>query len=163
MSDDPIVQITAWLDELGATYDRSENRIAVTLPGEAKLKTVCHLIVGERALRLEAFVMRHPDENHERLYGHLLRRNASMYGVAFSIDAAGDVFLTGRAALGSLSLAELDRLLGAVAQYADGSFNHLLTLGFPSAIRREWAWRESRGESLANLAAFAAWAGGPGS
>ena len=31
----------------------------------------------------------------------------------------------------------------------------LLELGFADAIRREWAWRTSRGESTANLAAFA--------
>ena len=30
----------------------------------------------------------------------------------------------------------------------------MLEIGFGSAIRREWAWRVSRGESLANLAAF---------
>ena len=30
----------------------------------------------------------------------------------------------------------------------------LLELGFADAIRREWAWRVSRGESLANLEAF---------
>jgi hypothetical protein len=39
-------------------------------------------------------------------------------------------------------------------QYADSSFNSLLELGFSNAIRREWAWRVSRGESLANLDAF---------
>jgi hypothetical protein len=31
----------------------------------------------------------------------------------------------------------------------------MLEIGFGSAIRREWAWRVSRGESVANLAAFA--------
>ena len=40
-------------------------------------------------------------------------------------------------------------------RYADESFNKLVELGFESAIRREWAWRESRGESLENLQAFA--------
>ena len=35
----------------------------VTLPGTHKLKTACNLIVGEHALRIEAFVMRQPDEN----------------------------------------------------------------------------------------------------
>jgi deazaflavin-dependent oxidoreductase (nitroreductase family) len=33
-----------------------------------------------------------------------------------------------------------------------------LELGFASAIRREWAWRAKRGESLANLQAFARFA-----
>ena len=59
----------------------------VTLPGTHKLKTACNLIVGEHALRIEAFVMRQPDESREELWAWLLRRNARMYGVAFSIDA----------------------------------------------------------------------------
>ena len=49
---------------------------------------------------------------------------------------------------------EVDRLLGAVLEYADGSFNTLLELGFASSIRKEWEWRVSRGESTRNLEAF---------
>ena len=133
-----------------------EHAFAVTLPGTAKLKTVCNLIAGEHALRVEAFVMRQPDENREELWAWLLRRNARMYGVAFAIDAAGDVYLTGRLPLHAVTADELDRLLGAVVTYADESFNPMLEIGFGSAIRREWEWRVSRGESLANLAAFEA-------
>jgi hypothetical protein len=77
-----------------------------------------------------------------------------MYGVAFAIDAAGDVYLTGRVGLAAVTVDELDRLLGAVLSYADESFDTMLEIGFSSAIRREWAWRVSRGESTANLAAF---------
>jgi hypothetical protein len=128
---------------------------AVTLPGTHKLKTVCNLIVGEHALRIEAFVMRQPDERREELWAWLLQRNARMYGVAFSIDAAGDVYLTGRVALTGLTDDELDRLLGAVLTYADESFDTMLEIGFGAAIRREWEWRVKRGESLANLQAFA--------
>jgi hypothetical protein len=127
----------------------------VTLPGTHKLKTVCNLIVGEHALRIEAFVMRAPDENHEELWAWLLRRNARMYGVAFSIDTAGDIYLTGRVGLGGLDEDELDRLLGSVLTYADESFDSMLEIGFGAAIRREWDWRVKRGESLANLQAFA--------
>ena len=41
-------------------------------------------------------------------------------------------------------------------------FDQALRLGFGSAIKREWAWRTSRGESLASLAAFADFARGDG-
>lgn len=132
-----------------------EHAYAVTLPGTHKLKTVCNLIVGEHALRVEAFVMRRPDERHEELWAWLLRRNARMYGVAFSIDAAGDVYLTGRVGLGGITADELDRLLGSVLSYADESFDTMLEIGFGSAIRREWQWRVKNGESVANLRAFA--------
>lgn len=127
----------------------------VTLPGTHKLKTTCNLIAGDHALRVEAFVMRHPDERHEELWAWLLRRNARMYGVSFSIDAAGDVYLTGRVRLESVDEEELDRLLGAVLTYADESFDPMLEIGFGSSIKREWEWRVKRGESLANLRAFA--------
>jgi len=127
---------------------------AVTLPGTHKLTTVCHLVVGEHALRVEAFVMRAPDERHEQLWAWLLRRNARMYGVAFAIDTAGDIYLVGRVGLAGVTADELDRLLGSVLSYADESFDTMLEIGFGSAIQREWAWRVSRGESTANLAAF---------
>jgi hypothetical protein len=150
------------LREREIEYERTPSGgFVVTLPGERKQKTLCNLIPGEHALRVEAFVMRHPDENRERLYEYLLRANARMYGVSFSVDPAGDVYLTGRVALHSVTPDEIDRLLGAVLEYSDGSFNQLLEIGFPTAIRREWAWREKNGESLANLAAFADWASRP--
>ena len=127
---------------------------AVTLPGTHKLKTVVNLIVGAHALRVEAFVMRQPDERREDLWAFLLQRNARMYGCAFAIDAVGDVYLTGRTPLHAVTEDELDRLLGAILTYADENFDTMLEIGFATAIRREWAWRVSRGESLANLAAF---------
>jgi hypothetical protein len=137
--------------EWEATGDYS---YAVVLPGTHKLKTVCNLIVGDHALRIEAFVMRQPDERREELWAWLLRRNARMYAVAFAIDGTGDVYLTGRIGLAGVTEQELDRLLGAVLAYADESFDTMLEIGFASAIRREWDWRVSRGESTANLAAF---------
>jgi hypothetical protein len=127
---------------------------AVTLPGTHKLKTICNLIVGEHALRIEAFVMRQPDEHREQLWAWLLQRNARMYGVAFAIDPVGDVYLVGRLSLPAVSAEELDRLLGAVLTYADESFDPMLEIGFGSAIRREWEWRVKRGEPLDNLKAF---------
>ncbi|MEU8264139.1 YbjN domain-containing protein [Micromonospora sp. NPDC048999] len=132
-----------------------ETSYAVTLPGTHKLKTICNLIVGEHALRIEAFLMRQPDERREELWAWLLQRNARMYAVSFSIDAVGDVYLTGRVNLAGVDEAELDRLLGAVLTYADESFDRMLEIGFGTAIRREWEWRVKRGESTANLAAFA--------
>ncbi len=133
-------------------------RWLVDLPGTHKLKTVCGLVVGEHALRVEAFVCRQPDENREQLWTHLLQRNARMYGVAWSIDRVGDVYLTGRLPHAAVTPEELDRVLGAVLSYADDSFNTLLEIGFGSSIRREWEWRVKRGESLRNLEAFAAFA-----
>jgi hypothetical protein len=49
-------------------------------------------------------------------------------------------------------------VLGCVLSYSDDNFNSALAIGFESSIRREWAWRIKRGESTANLRAFARFA-----
>ncbi|WP_020520616.1 type III secretion system chaperone family protein [Catelliglobosispora koreensis] len=139
----------------GLPLDRTgERSYVVTLPGTHKLKTNVNLIVGEHALRVEAFVIRQPDENREAVWAWLLRRNAKLHGVAFTIDTEGDVYLTGRLPLPAVTDETLDQILGATLSAADESFDTLLELGFSSAIRREWAWRLSRGESTENLRAF---------
>lgn len=136
-------------------YTRPEGGVfVVTLPGEAKLSTSCMLTVGAHGVRVEAFVCRHADENHENVYGFLLRRNRRLFGVAYTIDKVGDIYLVGRIAGENVTADELDRVLGQVLEAADGDFNTLLELGFATSIRREWAWRTSRGESLRNLQAF---------
>ena len=81
---------------------------------------------------MHAFVARHPDENHEAVYRWLLERNLKMYGVAFAVDHLGDIHLDGRVPLHAITPTEVDRLLGAVLEYADSSFNTILELGFAS-------------------------------
>lgn len=162
--------------ELGAR----PGEVVVTLPGERKLRTVASLVVGEHDVRVKAFVIRNPDENHEQVYRFLLTRNLRLPGLAYAIDSAGDVYLTGRLAIESLlpgsrpdarsddgppgdrpdarsddgPVGVVDRLLGAILGACDEPFNELLVLGFLTSMRKEWAWRISRGESTANLEAF---------
>ena len=83
--------IQAALDEAELDYTSpGEGQFFVVLPGTHKLATNCWLVAGKHALLVEAFVCRKPDENVEEFYRFLLRRNARLYGVAFSIDPAGD-------------------------------------------------------------------------
>ena len=116
------------------------------------------LIVGDHSLHIEAFFCRRPDENHAEFYRYLLERNGSMYAVAFTLDSVGDVHLVGRVPLTALDADEIDRILGCVLTYSDENFDKALELGFASSIRKEWDWRVKRGESLANLQAFARFA-----
>jgi hypothetical protein len=154
--------IEAALGEQELEWQRLDaSTFAVALPGEKRLKTACILTVGTHALQIEAFVMRAPDENREQVYRYLLQHNARTYAVSWSIDAMGDVYLVGRVPLSSVTAGEIDRVLGCVLDYADGSFNTLLELGFGSSIRREWAWRVKNDQPLANLAAFAEFAQRP--
>ncbi|WP_028814613.1 YbjN domain-containing protein [Streptomyces flavidovirens] len=126
----------------------------VKLPGTRKLSTTCSLIVGRHSLSINAFVIRHPDENDAAVHRWLLERNLRLYGLSYAIDSLGDIYLTGKLPLSAVTPGDVDRLLGSVLEAADGSFNTLLELGFASAIRKEYAWRVSRGESTRNLEAF---------
>ncbi|UYP18164.1 YbjN domain-containing protein [Rhodococcus sp. Z13] len=126
----------------------------VELPGEKKLKTTTLLTVGQHGVRVEAFVCRKPDENFEGVYKYLLRRNRRLYGVAYTLDRIGDIYLVGRIAAHAVTPEELDAVLGQVLEAADYDFNIILGLGFLTSIKREWEWRVSRGEPLRNLEPF---------
>ncbi len=151
--------IEAALADLGLAYENPRpGAYLVKLAGQHKLATMTWLVVGAHSLGVEAFFCRQPDENHAAFYRFLLERNGRMYGVHFSLDRVGDVYLTGKLPLTGVTGPDIDRLLGCVLTYADETFDSALELGFASAIRREWAWRAKRGESLANLRAFARFA-----
>ncbi|AWZ10201.1 MULTISPECIES: YbjN domain-containing protein [unclassified Streptomyces] len=132
----------------------SPGTYVVQLPGTRKLSTTCSLKVGKHSLSVNAFVIRHPDENEAGVHRWLLERNLKLYGMGYAVDALGDVYLTARLPLSVITPDDLDRLLGTVLEAADGAFNTLLELGFAGAIRREYEWRVSRGESTRNLDAF---------
>ena len=153
---DPAVVIEEFLDSHDLEFESEDgNTFLITLPGEKKLQTHCALIIGDHSLSINAFVIRKPDDNVAAVHAWCMAKNAGMYGIAFATNELGDIFLVGRLPLSAVTDREIDRLIGAVLQYSDSSFNPLLELGFANAIRREWAWRVSRGESLANLDAFA--------
>jgi hypothetical protein len=148
-------RLAVLLEEERLEHEQVEpGRFVVVLPGTAKLRTTASFAVGTRALTINAFVCRRPDENAVEVYRYLLQQNTRLFGVAFALDSLGDIYLVGRLPVTGLSDEDLDRLLGAVLHAADESFNTLLRLGFASAIQRERAWRVTRGESTANLAAF---------
>ena len=131
-----------------------DGEVVVTLPGEKKLKTVVSLRVGEHDLSVSAFVIRNADENHAEYHRYLLRRNLRMRALAYAIDSAGDVYVTGRFALAGVDADRLDEILGGVLEAADQPFNELLLIGFRTSMQKEWDWRVKNGESLRNLEAF---------
>ena len=147
--------VEKFLTDQQIDFEKNGNAFLVTLPGEKKLQTHCALVIGDHSLSINAFVIRKPDENEAAVHHWCMSKNASMYGLAYAINELGDIYLVGRLPLDAVNAQELDRVLGSVLQYSDAAFNPLLELGFANAIRREWAWRLTRGESLANLEAFA--------
>ena len=105
------------LDGLGLEYERvEEGAYLVKLAGQHKLATMTWLVVGDHTLLVEAFVMRRPESNDGGTYRFLLERNARTYGVHFSCDRLGDIYLVGHVPLASVTADEVDRLLGCVLE-----------------------------------------------
>jgi hypothetical protein len=148
--------LTQWIADSGVEHDLGgrPGEFVVVLPGERKLRTSVSLLVGDHSLSLSAFVIRHPDENADRVHRWLLTRNTRLQGIAYALDVAGDVYLVGRLPLLAVTPDTVDRMLGAVLEASDSAFNDLLAMGFLTSMRKEWAWRVSRGESTRNLEAF---------
>ena len=160
--DQAAVTLRAWLEDTGLEFEApTAYRFIAVLPGVQKLRTPLAMDVGTSSLTVDAFVVRHPDENTEQVQRFLLQRNRRIFALAYTVDQHGDIYLGGRLPLSAVTPLTLDRVAGAVLEHGDGVFNHLLELGFPGAIRREWAWRLARGESTDNLAAFPHLRGGP--
>ena len=134
--------------------DGAPSGVVVEVPGERRLITNTILTVGDHSLRIEAFVCRKPDEDFEKVYRYLLRRNRRLFGVAYTLDNLGDIYLVGKIALSAVTSEVIDGILGQVLQAVEADFNMLLELGFHSSIQKEWDWRVKRGESLKNLKAF---------
>ena len=148
-------RVAAALAELEIPVTRhGDDAFLVALPGERRHQTLVWLVVGAHDVVVESFICRKPDENHEEVFRYLLQRNAKLRTIAYALDAVGDIHLVGRLGRDSVTAAEIDTVLGTLLTAADSDFNPILERGFADAIRREWAWRTSRGESVRNLEAF---------
>jgi hypothetical protein len=137
------------------SFDSSENACVITIAGEKRQRIAIAVVEGRHTLRFECFVARNPDENHESVFKWLLEQNVRLMSVAFGLDRFGDIYLSGAVPVGAVTTDVIDQTLGIITSTADNAFNTLIELGFRSAVEREWAWRNSRGLSVDNLAAFA--------
>jgi len=131
-----------------------ERTVVVSLPGTNKQFVNVAMTIGDTIFKIESFVARNPDENHEAVYRWILEQNRKLLVINYCVDHLGDIYLSGTLPIPTVDLDQIDQLLGVMLQTSDNSFNILLELGFKSAIEREWAWRTSKGMDLANLESF---------
>ena len=139
--------LESFLDDSSIPYQRvGEGAWAAQIAGERKLTIPIAIVVTGDRVTLESFFMRRPQENLSAFYELLLRRNRRAYGVAFSLDADGDVYLVCRRALAGLDAVELDRIVGSFLTEADGLFNAAIAIGFESYLAADMRWRARAAE-----------------
>lgn len=134
--------VESFLRDRGIQFTRAGDAFSMVLAGENKLTIPMAIALRSDGMRLESFFMRAPRENREETYRLLLSRNARARGVWFSVDADGDVFLLGHAAV--VTEEELDRVVGELLSTADAMFMPALSLGFAEYLAADLAWREKQ-------------------
>lgn len=151
-----LAEVTDYLAEQELNFEfAGDKTVVVSLPGTNKQFVNVAMTLGDSVFKIESFVARNPDENHEVVYRWILEQNRKLLVINYCLDHLGDIYLSGVLPMETLNIDQIDQLLGVMLQTSDNSFNVLLELGFKSAIEREWAWRTSKGMDLANLQAFA--------
>jgi hypothetical protein len=151
----PRDQLRTYVANLDAAVEHiNDDTVIMTVSGSHRHRIAIVVSVGDRYLKVQSFVARRPDEQHETVYRWLLEHNTRLIGVAFGLDSYGDIYLSGGLPAEAVTQESLDLLVGIIVTVSDSSFNTLLELGFRSAIEREWQWRTSRGLNADNLAAF---------
>ena len=134
-------QITSWLmsmmerNDTIVAVDRGEpdeHRWYVRMHGEEKEFTTVWFTLGQRTLQFETYVMPAPEENAEKLYEHVLRRNESLVGVHFSIGIEDAIFLRGELPLRMVDEDELDRVVGTLYATVERIFPTIIRIGFAS-------------------------------
>lgn len=133
--------IDAWLqtqvDEnpvvVAVERDASDpRRWYVRVVGDEKDVFTIRYHLRQRTLHYETHFMPAPEENHEALYAHLLRRNQKLYGGAFCIGEEEAIMLHGHLDRSMITADELDRVLGSIYQWVDQFFKAALRIGFAS-------------------------------
>jgi hypothetical protein len=134
-------RISEWLagfaarDGVIVAIDRGgpdEHRWYVRMRGVEKEFTTVWLVLGQRTLRYETYVMPAPLENSELLWENLLRRNDRLTGVHFSVGVEDAVFLRGELPNQVVSEPELDRVIGTLWSTVEQVFPSIIRIGFAS-------------------------------
>lgn len=111
-----------------------ERRWFVRLNGEQKDVFTVWFQLRQRNLHVETYLMPAPEENAERLYEHLLRRNARIGPFACCIGDEDAIYLTTQVANGSVDEDVLDELLGGAYEYTERCFRPAMRLGLASRL-----------------------------
>ena len=109
-----------------------ERRWFVRVRGEQKAVFTIWLVLRQRNLHVETYLMPAPEENAGQLYEHLLRRNRKLHGLTFAIGEEDAIFLVGEVPATSVTDDELDRLLGSSYAAVEQCFRPALRIGFAS-------------------------------
>lgn len=90
------------------------------------------LWLHQRRLHMEAYILPSPEEQRERVFEYLLRRNRRSGNVRLCLGDEDAVFVCGEMAIDAISDDALDELFGAVVETVEAVFRPAIRMGFAS-------------------------------
>ncbi len=133
MRDVLLERIGSWLEDPESSVEYAEEvdgRWAVRMRQEIRDATTVWFEVGERSITYEAYVLPVPPDSTES-YRQALVRNQRGWRAFFALDGEGALVLRGRLASSSVTLEELDLVLGEVYEMVETAFRSLVKSAFP--------------------------------
>lgn len=112
-----------------------DRRWYIRVHGEEKDVFAIWLVLLQRSLHYETYLMPGPEENAEELYRHLLVRNQGLVGAAFTIGPEDAVYLRGTIPVASVDPPALDHILGLLYATTEQCFRPAMRIGFASRFR----------------------------
>lgn len=109
-----------------------ERRWFVRVRGEQKAVFTIRLVLRQRNLHVETYLMPAPEENAASLYEHLLRRNLKLPDLTFAIGDEDAVYVMGEVPAVWVDGAVVDRLLGSCYSVVEQCFRPAMRIGFAS-------------------------------
>lgn len=116
--------------------DVKADRWYLRLRGDEKDFVTVWLTIRQRTLHHEAQVMPAPEVNVQETYEYLLRRNADLHQMRFSLGPEDAVYIVGEIPVNAVTDGELDRIVGSSLMYVDAFFPTAMTIGFAGRYRR---------------------------
>lgn len=107
-----------------------EGRRGVRMAQRVRDFTTVWFSVGDRTVRVEAYVVPSPPGGREEVFRQCLARNRGTRRVRFALDAHGDVVLMAAIPVGEVDETELELVLGEIYELIEVSFRPLVRAGF---------------------------------
>ena len=103
--------------------------------GEARDVSTVWFTLGQRTLKYETYFLPAPENNREKLFELLLRRNYDLVGAQFGIGPEEAIFLTGELPFHAVDEHELDRILGSIWEFVERHWSAALGIGFTERLK----------------------------
>lgn len=116
---------------------RADSAWDVLVPSYWKEAVAVSLNLSPSRLRGDAFFLRKPDENADKAYRLLLRRNQRAHCWKFAVNDAGDVYLGCEVPTPGVTAEELDLLFGSLITLVDETYVPYMKLAFGSALEEQ--------------------------